>query len=77
MTKIKVYDRGDAIGMYLDWFNNFLTIQRFASYYGISEQMAINIIDWGRDILNNQHYHTNVTVPVSIQVHSNLIKVIQ
>lgn len=76
MTQVKVYDRGDAIQMYLDWFNNFLTLKRFAEYYGISEQLANEIICFGREVLNNQHYRTN-TVPVSVQVHGNLIKVIQ
>jgi len=34
--------------MYLDWFNNFLTIERFAEYYGIREQTAKYIIRAGR-----------------------------
>jgi len=34
--------------MYLDWVNNFLTIERFAEYYGIREQTAEYIIRAGR-----------------------------
>ena len=34
--------------LYIDWFNNFLTVARFASYYGISEKLAIAIIEEGR-----------------------------
>lgn len=30
--------------LYLDYFNNFLTIEGFAEYYGISEQLAKQII---------------------------------
>lgn len=36
--------------MYLDWINNFLTIERFAEYYEISVEQAQEIIDIGRKI---------------------------
>ena len=39
--------------MYLDWFNNFLTIERFAEWYAISEEKASSIISTGRNI----HHH--------------------
>lgn len=51
---IKVYDRGEILQMYLDWFNNFLTVPRFAEYYGISEEFANEVIETGRETLNNQ-----------------------
>jgi hypothetical protein len=31
--------------MYLDWVNNFLTIERFACYYRITEKKAKKIIN--------------------------------
>jgi len=65
MKKINVIDRGDAIAMYLDWFNNFLSIPRFAEYYGISESLAHEVICFGREVLNNQLYRTN-KVAVSV-----------
>lgn len=34
--------------VYLDWVNNFLTVQRFAEWYGISEEHAKEIISAGR-----------------------------
>ena len=34
--------------LYIDWFNNFLTVAEFASYYSISEKLAIAIIEDGR-----------------------------
>jgi hypothetical protein len=37
--------------MYLDWFNNFLTIDEFADYYEISRFKALRIISIG--------YHLN------------------
>ena len=36
--------------MYLDWFNNFLTIERFAEWHGIGEKKAAVIISAGRKI---------------------------
>jgi len=30
--------------LYLDYFNNFLTVGRFAEYYGITEEFARSII---------------------------------
>ena len=34
--------------MYIDWFNNFLTLDGFASYYGITIKKAERIIKIGR-----------------------------
>lgn len=31
--------------MYLDWFNNFLTVACFANYYGMTETEARNLIE--------------------------------
>lgn len=35
---------------YLDYVNNFLTTERFASYYGLTEDQASLIITTGRTI---------------------------
>jgi hypothetical protein len=40
------------VSMYLDWRNNFLTVERFAEYYGITLESANFIIDTGRSIMN-------------------------
>lgn len=40
------------IDMYIEYVNNFLTVERFASYYGISEDMANAIINDGRKYAN-------------------------
>ena len=42
--------------MYLDYFNNFLTVERFADYYSMSMEQAHEIINKGRAI--------NLTRPV-------------
>ena len=36
--------------LYLDWFNNFLSVEKFAEFYGMSEDKAIILIDMGRVI---------------------------
>ena len=34
--------------LYLDWFNNFLTIERFAEYYNMTVEQAKKVIEVGR-----------------------------
>ena len=36
--------------MYIDWFNNFVTLERFASYYNITIEKAERVIKIGRKI---------------------------
>ena len=36
--------------LYLDWFNNFLSVKKFAEFYGMSEDKAVTLIDMGRVI---------------------------
>ena len=35
---------------YLDYVNNFITVKKFAEFYGISEKRALSLIDIGNDI---------------------------
>ena len=42
MNKKDVIER-----MYLDWYNNFCTIERFAEYYNLSIEQAKQIINIG------------------------------
>ena len=35
---------------YLDYFNNYLSVKKFAEFYGISEDKAVTLIDMGRVI---------------------------
>ena len=35
--------------LYLSWVNDFLTVERFAEYYGISECHAQELIELGRE----------------------------
>ncbi len=36
--------------LFLDWFNNFLTIERFAEYYDLEVSEASRIIEIGREM---------------------------
>lgn len=57
LRKITVYDDAKMLGMYLDWFNNFMTVKRFAEYYNITEEFAETVIfPRGRELLNRQLY---------------------
>lgn len=47
-----VHDR--IILMYLDYWNNFLTIDSFAQYYNIDRNKALNIISRGYKLYNNK-----------------------
>ena len=38
---------------YLDFFNNYLSVEKFAEFYGISEDKAVTLIDMGR-IINHK-----------------------
>jgi len=40
--------KDNMIKMYLDWFNNFLTVQAFADYYQLSIDKAEEVIEQGR-----------------------------
>ncbi len=38
--------------MYLDWFNNFMTLTAFADYYGLTYEEARRVIGIGRKLHN-------------------------
>ena len=44
MIKIK-YLRDYLADVYLDWVNNFLTIERFSEYYGLEEDDARKLLE--------------------------------
>ncbi len=48
----KVHDR--IILMYLDYWNNFLTVDSFAEYYNIDRSKALDIISRGYKLYNNK-----------------------
>jgi hypothetical protein len=40
----------EAEQAYLEYFNNFLTVERFASYYGLSVDNATALLNLGRKL---------------------------
>lgn len=36
--------------LFMDWFNNFLTLDRYADYYGLEKDQAHKVINAGRKI---------------------------
>lgn len=43
MPKI-IYLRDTLADLYLDWVNNFLTIEKFSEYYGLDENDARDLL---------------------------------
>ena len=41
---------------YLDWVNNFITISRFAEYYGMAEDEAIKFVN--RERIKNHNLYS-------------------
>ena len=48
MLGIKHINEKDALKMYVDWVNNFITVEKFAEYYNLSYYSANSLINWGR-----------------------------
>ena len=46
--------------IFLDWFNNFLTVDRFAEHYGMTPDAASELIESGRraheSMVQRQHW---------------------
>ena len=40
--------------IYLDYFNNFLTVEKFAEFYGMTTNKALKLIELGRKINNER-----------------------
>ncbi len=48
------FEKETLQAIYLDWFNNFISVRRFAERYGISEEDADTLID----ICRRAHYNS-------------------
>ena len=48
------YTDETLVRIYLDWVNNFLTVTRYAEYYGIDETEALWTIEEGRRLHGEQ-----------------------
>tara|TARA_R110000765_G_scaffold96963_1_gene182555 strand:+ start:921 stop:1079 length:159 start_codon:yes stop_codon:yes gene_type:complete len=47
------YKTINPIEFYLDYFNNYLTVQAISDVYGISESLSHKLINLGRKLNNN------------------------
>jgi len=48
------YTEETLVKVYLDWVNNFLTVGRYAEYYGVDETEALWTIEEGRRLHEEQ-----------------------
>lgn len=54
---MKYISKKKALNMYLNFVNNFLTVQRFSEHYNITYSKAIEIITYGKFL--NDFYKYN------------------
>lgn len=47
--------RDQLVSVYLDWFNNFVSIETYASYYGLTIDEATRLIEVARMVSNTPH----------------------
>ena len=55
MTFTQITEKTDQeiIEIYLDWVNNFISLEKFAEHYGLDEIDANYVIELGRNLNNN------------------------
>lgn len=41
--------------LYLDWRNNYLTVEKFAEHHGLTEPQARALLELARDVLSTDH----------------------
>jgi len=58
------------IDFYLDWVNNYLTTEKMASDYGLTERQVFNIIEVGREL----HEQNVKDIKQAAQTNSQLIE---
>ena len=56
--------------LYLDYFNNFLTIKGFADYYAMTETEAQEVIDKGRAIHEAQFADKGLKLAAAIKAEA-------
>ena len=52
-----LFSINELTGMYLDWFNNFLTVNAFATHYQLREDTASMVIKEGREMHERKVFH--------------------
>lgn len=49
---LQILTDDQKIALFLDWVNNFVTLENFAACYRIDESLANDIINQGRELNN-------------------------
>ena len=52
---IKMNIRQNLIDIYLDFVNNFLTVDFFAEHYGLTYNQAFKLLEVARSVLESNH----------------------
>lgn len=47
--------RNQLVEMYLDYLNNFLTVERFAEYHGLSMVHGLTLVNLAREVFQSNH----------------------
>ncbi len=47
--------RQHLINVYLNWVNNYLTIDKYAEHNGLTINQAQTLIDLSKEVFNHQH----------------------
>ena len=47
--------RDTLISIYMDWFNDYLTVETFAEHNGLTSEQAQVLIDLARDVAHSEH----------------------
>jgi len=46
---MNVFNLGEQLAdLYLEWVNNYLTVEKFAEHYQVTEKDAVNLLSYGR-----------------------------
>lgn len=48
-------NREQITAIYLDWRNNFVSVEGYASYYGLTYDEAMRLIEVSRMVANTPH----------------------
>lgn len=52
---MKVFNLSEQLAdLYLEFLNNYLTVDKFAEHYQISEQDAVSLLSMGKEHHNNR-----------------------
>lgn len=62
------YTNDEIADMYLDYFNNFISIIRFSNYYGLSEEDGNLVIEEGRKIVLRRVTRKHEDIPYQTDI---------